>query len=130
MQSYDRGTNETIPSDTLSGEEVPFAFAGMRDYWAHFGARDRGHDQIWTERVSGERVPRDRGFPLRRGIEAPENMDPMQKLREFPWLPEDQRTHAKWRRGVFILYGCIALVATAVLFVVQFAAIGVQFAGK
>jgi hypothetical protein len=54
----------------------------------------------------------------------------MQKPAEFPWSPEDQRTYAEWRRAVFILYGCVALVATAVLFVAQFAAIGVQFAGK
>jgi len=35
--------------------------------------------------------------------------------RDFNWTPEDRRIYARWLRGILILWGCIGVVAVAVL---------------
>jgi hypothetical protein len=53
----------------------------------------------------------------------------VQKPRMFVWSSEDQAVYDKWRRGLLIFYGCIGLVAAAVV-TTRFTDIAVQFAGK
>jgi hypothetical protein len=35
--------------------------------------------------------------------------------RDFNWTPEDRRVYTRWLRGILILWGCICVVAVAVL---------------
>jgi hypothetical protein len=44
--------------------------------------------------------------------------------------PEDEAIYAKWRRGVFIFYGCTALAVTAVVAVVHLSGLPFQAAAN
>jgi hypothetical protein len=44
----------------------------------------------------------------------------MYKPRDFVWSSEDRAEYAKWRRGVFVVYGCIGLVAIAAMVAIRF----------
>jgi hypothetical protein len=43
------------------------------------------------------------------------------RCEKFVWTPGDQAEYAKWRRGVFALYGCAGLICLAVYGVHHFA---------
>ena len=47
----------------------------------------------------------------------------------FNRSPEDEKTYAKWRRGVVIFYGCIGLAVVGVVFVAHFSRLAFQLAG-
>jgi hypothetical protein len=47
----------------------------------------------------------------------------------FERSPEDKATYAKWRRGMFIFYGSIGLVAVAVVLAAHFSRVALQVAG-
>jgi hypothetical protein len=48
----------------------------------------------------------------------------------FKRSPEDEATYAKWRRGMFIFYGSIGLVAVAIILVTHFSRAAFQLFGN
>jgi hypothetical protein len=50
--------------------------------------------------------------------------------RPFNRTPEDEAIHAKWRRGVFIFYGCIGLVVIAAAAAAHFSGLAFQTAAN
>jgi hypothetical protein len=51
-----------------------------------------------------------------------------QRHGELKWTPGDQVAYARWRRGVFLLYGCLGLAALAVFSIYQVARGGITAA--
>jgi hypothetical protein len=54
----------------------------------------------------------------------------MSKPFNFKRSLEDAATYAKWRRGVFIFYGCIGLAVVGIVFAGHFSRLAFQLAGN
>jgi hypothetical protein len=54
----------------------------------------------------------------------------MSKLSIFEHSPEDELTYLKWRRGVFIFYACLGLVAAGGILVTHVSRLAFEFAGN
>jgi hypothetical protein len=49
---------------------------------------------------------------------------------DFITSPDDKATFARWRRGVVLLYGRVALFIAVALVLTRFAELALQVAGK
>jgi hypothetical protein len=64
-------------------------------------------------------------------VRAPNSIPPdMSKSFPIGRSLEDEATYVKWRRGIFIFYTGVGLVAAGVISAAHFAGLPIQFAGN